>query len=370
MRTTIISIFSLFLFNIGFAQSIPADSLKTNNDYPIKVKRLSPRVALLTGRLWHVNSLVIASNKGMVMVAAPFSKNITQCYKEAAEKEFNRKDFIYLINTGISIEDVGGNNAFKDKTIIGHVNFIKEIIKGKTNTLNKFDYLCLPNRIAMCKDQVDHLEKYRDSISNKSEKILYTAYFNTWKDLQNEYFINKEILPPNLTFTDEMSLDLGDITIQLINYGYKSSSSGLFVYIPEESILFTGQIVNKSALPSISFNKETPKNIVTNWISILNKFTNNKIELKYIISLNGGSDGIYNKEVLSEHYRYMKSLWEQMQQLKNEKKTLGEIKTTLKFETKFKEFGNLNNSVFPGTPWEILNIHENNIESFWLLLDK
>ena len=167
-----------------------------------------------------------------------------------------------------------------------------------------------------------------------------------------------------------MSLDLGDISIQLINYGYKSSSSGLFVYIPEESILFTGQIVNKSALPGISFNKETPKNIVTNWISILNKFTNNKIELKYIISLNGGSDGIYNKEVLSEHYRYIKLLWEQMQQLKNEKKTLGEIKTTLKFETKFKEFGNLNNSVFPGTPWEILNIHENNIESIWLLLDK
>ena len=42
----------------------------------------------------------------------------------------------------------------------------------------------------------------------------------------------------------------------------------------------------------------------------------------------------------------------------------------LQFETKFKEFNNLQNNLFLNTPWEVNNIHEKNIESFESLLDK
>jgi len=345
--------------------------LKANNDYPIKAKRLSPRVVLLTGRLWETNVLVIASNKGMVMVGAPFSKNITQYYMEAAEKEFNRKDFIYLINSSAGIESIGGNSAFKDETKIGHVDITQDIIKGKEDTINKLNSLYEPNRIALCKDQIVHLEKYRDTIPKNSEKFkLINSIIINWQDLQTEYSLDKEFLPPNLTFTDEMNLELGDVTIQLINYGHAHFSSGIFIYIPQESILYTGSVVDKETLPFVSITKETPKTIVTDWISILNRFTNDNIDLKYIIVQNGLSKNMFDKEVLKEYDRYITLLWEQIQQLKKEKKTLEEIKKILQFKTKFKEFSNLQNNLFINTPWEVNNIHEKNIESFWLLLDK
>ncbi len=371
MRTTIILIFSLFLFNIGFAQSIPADSLKTNNDFPIKVKRLSPRVVLLTGRLWLTNVLVIASNKGMVMVGAPFSKNITHYYMEAAEKEFNRKDFIYLINSSAGLESIGGNSAFKNETIIGHIEITQDIIKGKEDTINKLNPLYQPNRIALCKDLIEHAEKNRDTMPKNSENFkLINSIIKNWQDLETEYSIDKEFLPPNLTFTDEMKLELGDITIQLINYGHAHFTSGTFIYIPQESILYTGSVMDKETLPFVSITKETPNTIVTDWISILNKFTNDNVDLKYIIVQNGLTKNMFDKEVLKEYDSYITSLWEQIRLLKKEKKTLEEIKSILKFETKFKEFNNLQNNLYINTPWEVNNIHEKNIESFWLLLEK
>ncbi len=48
------------------------------------------------------------------------------------------------------------------------------------------------------------------------------------------------IRPPDITFTQEMTLDLGDVTCVLRHVGGDHSADSIIIYIPEEKVVFLG----------------------------------------------------------------------------------------------------------------------------------
>ncbi len=79
---------------------------------------------------------------------------------------------------------------------------------------------------------------------------------------------------------------------------------------------------------------------------------------------------MYSPELLSRYAEYLDTLWQQVSQLKSENLSLVAIKERLNFETNFEDYHDLDNSVGVGTSWGIENIHEQNIDGFWLLTHK
>jgi glyoxylase-like metal-dependent hydrolase (beta-lactamase superfamily II) len=61
-----------------------------------------------------------------------------------------------------------------------------------------------------------------------------------------------EIKLPSLTFTQEMKLYFGSITIHLINVPSHSKGQTV-IFIPEEKVVFTGDVVNYHAEPALGF---------------------------------------------------------------------------------------------------------------------
>jgi hypothetical protein len=90
------------------AATIPLASAR-GNEFDIAVVQLSPRVAVFYGDPWTNGIVAISAQKGIVAVDAPFSKTISQGFRDAIRKEFKRDDFACLINTHEDLCHIGGN---------------------------------------------------------------------------------------------------------------------------------------------------------------------------------------------------------------------------------------------------------------------
>ena len=72
-----------------------------------------------------------------------------------------------------------------------------------------------------------------------------------------------EVVPPDLVFEGGLSLDLGGRRVELRDWGRANSPHDVTVYLPEERILFTGDIVVQSPLPYSGASWPVP------WIEVL-----------------------------------------------------------------------------------------------------
>lgn len=52
-----------------------------------------------------------------------------------------------------------------------------------------------------------------------------------------------EVMPPSVTFTDRMMIDLGDRKVELIYPGHSHTDDSILVYLPEEKVLFAGDVL-------------------------------------------------------------------------------------------------------------------------------
>lgn len=96
-------IFSLLLFFLLVSTKLYS--------FGIKVEKISNEVKIFSGGVWDENIVAISSQKGLVIIDAPFSRNIASEFRKAIENEFGRNDIIYLINTHSCFCHVGGNQA-------------------------------------------------------------------------------------------------------------------------------------------------------------------------------------------------------------------------------------------------------------------
>jgi glyoxylase-like metal-dependent hydrolase (beta-lactamase superfamily II) len=72
-----------------------------------------------------------------------------------------------------------------------------------------------------------------------------------------------EVVPPDLVFEGGLSLDLGGRRVELRDWGRANSPHDVTVYLPEERVLFTGDILVQSPLPYSGASWPVP------WIEVL-----------------------------------------------------------------------------------------------------
>ncbi len=342
-----------------------------NNFWDLQVERLSDRVALIYGGLNDTNVLAIAAKEGMIMIDAPFTKGITDFYKAAATKEFNRDDFIYLINSHADICHIGGNSAFMNEKVIAHENTALRIHQSIIDTTDNFN---IRRRPADIKLALNYYNSVLDTIPEgnpKPERIVRNKKYVEFMYNELSTDIKNNVMKmPDITFNDALTLNLDDLTLDMVYYGYSHTNTHIIIYIPEEGILFTGGIINKELIPISEIDESAPPDLVENWLEILSLFTSDTVNLKYLIPSHGGKEAMYDAELLSRYAEYLDTLWKQVCQMKSQNLSLETIKDRLNFETHFEEYHDLDNSVGVGTWWGIENIHEQNIDGFWLLNNK
>jgi glyoxylase-like metal-dependent hydrolase (beta-lactamase superfamily II) len=251
---------------------------KTESPYVDSLIRLTKigEKAILINFGWDaVNA--IETTKGIVMVDAGISTSLTSRYRKIIENQFNRTDFLYLINTHCHHDHIRGNGVFPEAQVIGHLNCgideieesgIKDsILAGTKRVIDDYERKLQSSKAGT--------QEWND---NFTQEIRYIGAYLDIKD-------NIPFRPPTITFSDSLRLDCGDASFEMKYFGKAHSNSDILIFVPEINVLFTGDLFSKYGRPGWNRSStETDNEKVNEAVSWITKRMN---EIEIIIDGHG-----------------------------------------------------------------------------------
>jgi cyclase len=311
-----------------------------------------PQVTHLSSRMILVEPnpgqrvFALNSSRGIVVIDTTSAVAIVRPLKDAIEREFQRNDYAFVINTHDHPEHFGGNALFQPEWIIAQEGIARGLAEMKTQA---------PVYIADGAKYIAALEETLPALQKESPD-----YRETLRKIAGRRAFIEQVktgfVPPNLTFRDRMTLDLGDCRVVLISVGKSHSYSDTFVYVPEDGILLTGGRGHLGFIPpGIGSLAEAAD--MTRLISVLSEFVDSDAELRHIIS---GHSAPVTKADLRFIRDYYRVLHDGIKQAKAAGQTLGEAKRAFSLESKFSGYPRLSNPT-----GDMVARHERNIDDLW-----
>ena len=129
-------------------------------------------------------------------------------------KRLTPKPIRWVVDTHSHWDHAWGNEEFPDATIIGHDNARAEML------------------------DVDLVEWWRERAATSGMP---------WSDEAKTV----QVTPPSLTFDESMRLFLGNRELHLRWFGRAHTSGDIFIHLPEENLLFTGDVAQDGGVPFI-----------------------------------------------------------------------------------------------------------------------
>ena len=170
------------------------------------------------------NAGFIVGDEGVIVIDSLMTPSLaTKLY--SAVRNVTSAPIRFMVNTHFHGDHVFGNQYFLPAPIVAHENCRTELIE-------KFDA---------------NMQRYyaREALRPELDQIKMTL--------------------PDVTFQDRMSLRLGDREIQLIFLGRAHSNSDILLYLPDEKLLYAGDLAVNGTLPAF------PDGHITKWLTVLDK---------------------------------------------------------------------------------------------------
>jgi glyoxylase-like metal-dependent hydrolase (beta-lactamase superfamily II) len=157
------------------------------------------------------NAGVIVGDDGVLVIDSlrvpSFARDLIDDVRHLSDKPIR-----YVIDTHSHWDHSWGNQEFPDSTIIGHANCRSEMLS------------------------VEDVERWRERAA---------ALDAPWSDEVKTV----RITPPEVTFDTAMQLYFGGRRIDLRYLGRAHTSGDLFVHLPDDGLLFTGDVAQDGGVP-------------------------------------------------------------------------------------------------------------------------
>jgi glyoxylase-like metal-dependent hydrolase (beta-lactamase superfamily II) len=320
---------------------------QAEDEIPIEVVRLSERVVVLKEDVMGNNVTAIASKKGLIVVDTSGYPSTARKMRGIIEKEFNRTDFAFVINTHFHWDHAWGNQVFPEATIIGHADCPAMMDGDREYVVTRLQNLKRrleeqKNKLAQADPDSREADGIRRSIRQFERDI---------KDHSDGFIMT----PPQVTFNDRMTWNLGDLTLKMYFFGRAHSGTDIFIHIPEEGILITGDIfLDRRWLPLFAGQPELD---IPKWIEVLHTVLDGPDKLTQIIT---GHLDLWTPEKLDLWRDYIVYLWNGLRKAKAEGLTFEAAAAQLPLGEKYlylRENGH--------SDARIQEFHRGNLEAFW-----
>lgn len=174
------------------------------------MEKITDKIYVETGYLGN-NVGVIITQEGLILIESPMLPDNSRHWKEAIKKITDKK-FAYLINTHHHFDHVIGNYHF-ECPVIAH-----------KNAMAGFEFL------------KNHL------------KDEFERFFPEDRDRWEADLPDMKVVMPQITFSKELFLNMGDCVIEVKFVGGHCASS-LSVYVPSEKTVFAGDNLDNEMHP-------------------------------------------------------------------------------------------------------------------------
>ncbi len=156
-----------------------------------------------------------------------------------------------------------------------------------------------------------------------AEMMLETA-----NKMTKGLYKNVKLIPPDITITGEKVIKIGSKEFKIFPLTPAHTNSDIVVYLPDEKVMFVGDLVFYKRIPFAGDRNSDTKN----WINVLKKIR--KMDIKIILA---GHNNPLNKESVDFTINYLSFLREKISEMKDEDLSYDEIKQKLS-DTPFKKY--------------------------------
>ncbi len=295
-----------------------------------------------------IRTVALSTAKGIVVIEASLLRSIDARIRRAIEEELGRQDIKYLINTHFHHDHTAGNQVYADTTIVGH-RTVPEGMKseltgeGLVKQIEKFKGM-----------QRDWGERQKKAASDSEEFHFFREGLILLGTVIEELQAGFQPTFPTVLFEKSLILDMGDMTVELYAVGGTHTPSDIMIFVPEEGLVAVGDMWPDQVLPYL--RKEAPWDlglILENWGRIVDSGR----EIKHVNIAH--SDMWLEVETFKQQYRYLKTLWDGLRELKAADATLEDAKKAYTVARDFPYFKDMRLKV------RDTDIHQNNVEAIW-----
>jgi len=288
-------------------------------------------------RLWvgdHISStsiMAFATAKGIVVVDTFGVPEIDTELRRVIARELGRSDFAYLINTHEHNDHTGGNAVYDDCTIVGH----ELIAPGMAAIMDRRDSHLewYPNRISDLEGELDALPADDPKAPALRENIILNRLNFAVAEA------GKMPATPELTFSDRMTLDLGDTTFELSYIGGMHTSSDTAIFVPEHGLLLTGDTMadvwltdTPGCLASFAIRDGVVHDF-PRWLANWDRLLAQRDQITTLLPAHW--NGELSIEGAEARVEYVRTLWDGIRQAAADGKSMTDVQAEFPLETRF-----------------------------------
>jgi glyoxylase-like metal-dependent hydrolase (beta-lactamase superfamily II) len=302
---------------------------------PLHVEKIDDGVI----RVWvgdHISStsiMAFATTKGIVVVDTFGVPEIDTGLRRVIARELGRSDFAYLINTHEHSDHTGGNSVYDDCTIVGH----ELVASGISAFADRRDFRInwYTNRITEIEDELKTMAGDDPEAAAIEEDLILTRL-----NLEVDEAAVEPALP-SLTFSDRLTLDLGDTTFDLSYIGGMHTASDIAVFVPEHGILLTGDtmadvwLTDSPGCLSAFLVRDGLAHDFPRWLANWDRLLAQRDQITTLLP--GHWNGELSIEGAEARVEYIRTLWNGVRQAADEGKSFADVQTEFSLDTRFPE---------------------------------
>jgi glyoxylase-like metal-dependent hydrolase (beta-lactamase superfamily II) len=347
------------MFQLGLLLQLALAGAGGNPAESINIERLSPRViiAYWVGVDRRCNLTAIQSRKGLVMIDTEECPRVMAPIKQEFEQLFGRSDWAYVINTHAHDSHCSGNSVFQGAVIVGHENLwadMQWIIRRQTDPLKRDEL----NGIAQL---VRNLQALLPRVArNPLQTRMVRGEIKFWELFTQDLREGYEVVKPTLTFPDKYTLDLGDLTLELVYFGKGHSRCDIGIHVPQEKLLVSGAVVYQRAhVPVIGDDSKLED--VQRAMAVLDGFLAEGVQIDHVVP---SHSPLLLRSDLPPVRDYYQRILTGVRAARQEGLTLQQMMARLALRPNFPAFRDM-----PPGAWSH-GMHERNIKNLWRILDQ
>ena len=250
--------------------------------------------AIGTGRMMVVSNAAVIINEADVLVV---DSHISPAAASALLTELRRitpKPVRYVVNTHFHFDHSHGNQAYPPGVeIIGH-EFTREMMAaGKSMSGAAYEAIVgsIPQRIEQLKRDIANASDAQQRARLEGQLVLQQDLLLATRAVRPT--------PPTTTLASRMTLHRGDRAIQLVFFGRGHTGGDVVVYLPQEKVLVTGDLL----LEGVPYMGDA---FPVEWVETLEQVK----QLDFDVVMPGHGNAFRGKEKIAHLQSYLRDFWQ------------------------------------------------------------
>ena len=245
------------------------------------------------------NGLVIVNADHAMLVDTSVTPAAARALVAQIKEELTPKPIKYVFNSHYHFDHAHGNQIFGDEVeIIGH-EYIRRM--HLTNVLqqrtNKSFTDVLPGQIAQLKQRIAQATDAKEKATLETTLGVTEAHYKATQEVV--------VKPPNVTFTDSMTIHKGGREVRLLFLGRGHTGGDTMVFLPADRIVFTGDFFE--GRPGAGVLSYLGDSVIDEWPASLEWLKS----LDFDVIVPGHGAPLRERKQIDDFQSYLRDFWKQ-----------------------------------------------------------